>query len=147
MTFITVLLLAFLDPFPAQVVSVHDGDTITVRSSETYKIRLYGIDAPELKQPHGQASKHALSKMTFGKSINVIPTGKDRYGRVVAKVESDGVNVNRAMVEQGAAWWYTAYAKGSFDLQNAQSKAQAERIGLWAEMQPIAPWDYRKKGK
>lgn len=146
-TLIAIITCALLDPFDAQVVSVHDGDTITVRSTETSKIRLYGIDAPELKQPHGQASKHALSEMTFGKSVKVTPIGKDRYGRILAKVEFDGVDVNRAMVEQGGAWWYEQYAKGSFDLQNAQSKAQAEKIGLWAEMQPIAPWDYRKKGK
>lgn len=143
-TLLALVTCALLDPFEAQVVSVHDGDTITVRSTETRKIRLYGIDAPELKQPYGQASKHVLSEMTFGKSVYVTPMSKDRYGRIVAKVQVDGVDVNRVMVERGAAWWYEQYARYDMPLQNAQSKAQAEKRGLWAEPDQIAPWDFRK---
>jgi len=144
-TLIALITCALLDPFDAQVVSVHDGDTITVRTTETSKIRLYGIDAPELKQPHGQASKHALSEITFGKSVHITPMSKDRYGRIVAKVEADGVDVNRVMVEQGAAWWYEQYAKYDMPLSNAQSKAQAEKRGLWADPEQIAPWEFRRR--
>lgn len=142
---IALITFALLDPFDAAVVSVHDGDTITVRTTETSKIRLYGIDAPELKQPHGQASKHALSEITFGKSVHITPMSKDRYGRIVAKVEAGGVDVNRVMVEQGNAWWYTQYAKYDMPLSNAQSKAQAEKRGLWADPEQIAPWEFRRK--
>lgn len=144
-TLLALITCTFLDPFNASVVSVHDGDTITVRTTETSKIRLYGIDAPELKQAHGQASKHALSEMTFGKSVHITPMSKDRYGRIVAKVHVDGVDVNRVMVEQGAAWWYTQYAKYDMPLANAQSKAQAEKRGLWADQNQIAPWEYRNR--
>ena len=142
---IALITCTFIDPFDASVVSVHDGDTITIRTTETSKIRLYGIDAPELKQPHGQAAKHALSEMTFGKSVHITPMSKDRYGRIVAKVEAGGVDVNRVMVEQGNAWWYEQYAKYDMPLANAPSKAQAEKLGLWADQNQVAPWEFRKR--
>ena len=142
---IATLLLAFLPPYQATVVAVHDGDTITVRSDITTKIRLFGIDAPELKQPHGQASKQALSGMVFGKTVTVTPANKDRYGRTVAQIKADGVDVNNKMVELGAAWWYTDYAKHDTIKQQLQSDAQGKRIGLWADKNPMPPWDFRRK--
>ena len=132
-------------PYQATVVAVHDGDTITVRSDITTKIRLFGIDAPELKQPHGQASKQALSGLVFGKTVTVTPANKDRYGRTVAQIKADGVDVNNKMVELGAAWWYTDYAKNDTIKQQLQSDAQGKRIGLWADKNPMPPWDFRKK--
>lgn len=132
-------------PYQATVVAVHDGDTITVRSDITTKIRLFGIDAPELKQPHGQASKQALSGLVFGKTVTVTPANKDRYGRTVAQVKADGIDVNNRMVEMGAAWWYTDYAKNDTVKQQLQSDAQGKRIGLWADKNPMPPWDFRKK--
>lgn len=132
-------------PYQATVVAVHDGDTITVRSDITTKIRLFGIDAPELKQPHGQASKQALSGLVFGKTVTVTPANKDRYGRTVAQIKADGVDVNNRMVEMGAAWWYTDYAKNDTIKQQLQSDAQGKRIGLWADKNPMPPWDFRKK--
>lgn len=142
---IATLLLAFLPPYQATVVAVHDGDTITVRSDITTKIRLFGIDAPELKQPHGQASKQALSGLVFGKTVTVTPANKDRYGRTVAQIKADGVDVNNRMVEMGAAWWYTDYAKNDTIKQQLQSDAQGHKRGLWADPHPMPPWDFRKK--
>lgn len=141
---LTTLILA-ATPYQATVVAVHDGDTITVRSDITTKIRLFGIDAPELKQPHGQASKQALSGMVFGKTVTVTPANKDRYGRTVAQIKADGVDVNNRMVEMGAAWWYTDYAKNDTVKQQLQSDAQGKRIGLWADKNPMPPWDFRKR--
>lgn len=56
-----------------QVVSVADGDTITVLdfTREQYKIRLSGIDAPEKKQPYGQRSKQSLSDLVFNQRVTV----------------------------------------------------------------------------
>ncbi len=61
-----------------RVVGVHDGDTITglTDAKEQVKVRLDAIDAPELGQPFGQASKKALSEMVFGKSVTVIEKRK-----------------------------------------------------------------------
>lgn len=139
------LLIAFLPPYNAKVVAVHDGDTITVRTTETVKIRLDGIDAPELKQAHGQASKQALSGLVFGKTVEVVPKNKDRYGRTVAQIKADGIDVNNEMVKSGAAWWYEQYAKHDTIKQQLQSDAQARKLGLWAEQHPMPPWEFRKR--
>jgi len=133
-----------------RVVGVHDGDTITVLTPDNVqlKIRLVEIDAPEIKQPFGQQSKQALSALVFGKSVEIRPTGKDRYGRTLARVFVDGTDVNLAMVKAGMAWRFDKYSKdGAF--QTAQQEAQRARRGLWAEPAPVAPWEWRavRKGR
>ena len=141
------LVLCFTPPFEAVVVSVYDGDTITVRTTETIKIRLHGIDAPELKQPFGQASKQAMSGLVFGKNVTVKPDKKDRYGRTIARVEADGRDVSTTMVETGMAHWYEQYAKHDAELQSAQIKAKSAKLGVWSVPDAIAPWEYRKQKK
>ena len=147
LTALATLLLAYAPPFEATVVAVYDGDTITVRTTETIKIRLDGIDAPEMKQPHGQASKQALSALVFGKVITVKPKSKDRYGRTIARVEADGIEINLQMVATGNAWWYQQYAKHDMPLANAQAKAKAEKAGVWIDPNAIPPWEFRKQKK
>lgn len=147
-TTIALIILAFAPPpFQATVTDVHDGDTITVRTDETIKIRINGIDAPELKQPFGQASKQAMSGLVFGKTVTVKPDKKDRYGRLLARVEIAGKDASLTMVELGMAHWYEAYAKRDKELQSAQAQAKASRRGLWSDPLVIAPWEYRKKKK
>ena len=144
---IAALVLCFVPPFEAVVVSVYDGDTITVRTDETIKIRLYGIDSPELRQPFGQASKQAMSGLVFGKKVTVKPDKKDRYGRTIARVETDGRDVSVQMVETGMAHWYEQYAKRDTELQSAQTKAKSAKLGVWSVPDAIAPWEYRKQKK
>ena len=145
LTALATLLLTFAPPFEAKVVAVYDGDTITVRTDETIKIRLDGIDAPELKQPFGQASKQAMSGLVFGKTITVKPKSKDRYGRTLARLEADGIDVNLQMVATGHAHWYEQYAKADMLLANAQAKAKAEKAGIWIDPNAIPPWEFRKR--
>ena len=144
---IAALVLCFAPPFEAVVVSVYDGDTITVRTDETIKIRLYGIDSPELKQPFGQSSKQALSGLVFGKKVTVKPDKKDRYGRTIARVEADGWDVSTTMVGTGMAHWYEQYAKHDTELQSAQTKAKSAKLGVWSVPDAIAPWEFRKQKK
>jgi len=144
---IATLLLTFAPPFEAKVVSVHDGDTITVRTDETIKIRINGIDAPELKQPFGQASKQAMSGLVFGQTVTIKPDKKDRYGRLLARVEIAGKDTSLTMVELGMAHWYEAYAKHDTQLQSAQTQARAAKRGLWSDPKVVAPWDFRKAGR
>lgn len=144
---LTALVLCFAPPFEAVVVSVYDGDTITVRTDETIKIRINGIDAPELKQPFGQASKQAMSGLVFGKKVTIKPEKKELYGRTIARVEVDGRDVSVQMVETGMAWWYQQYAKRDTELQSAQTKAKSAKLGVWSVPNAIAPWEYRKNKK
>ena len=128
-----------------KVVGVHDGDTLTgiTASNEQVKVRLDAIDAPEIKQPHGQVAKKALSDMVFGKEVVIYPKSKDKYGRTVGHVVVGKKDVNLAMLEQGMAWHYVKYDKNK-RLGQAEAEAKAARRGLWQDKQPMAPWDWRK---
>jgi endonuclease YncB( thermonuclease family) len=127
-----------------RVVSVADGDTITVldAAKTQYKVRLDAIDAPELGQPFGQASKKALSEMVFGQDVVVIRKTTDRYGRTVGHVLIDGRDVNLAMLEAGMAWHYKEYDKNK-RLAAAEIAAKEAKIGLWRDGGAVAPWDWR----
>lgn len=129
------------------IVGVTDGDTVraTIEGQEV-KIRLYGIDAPESGQAFGKASHQALKQITTGRKISIKVLDRDRYGRLVALVFADGSNVNEAMVASGYAWVYPQYCKQSFcgEWKQDQSKAQANRKGIWQEGNPTPPWDWRK---
>jgi len=129
-------------------VSVHDGDTITVlgETNTQIKVRLDAIDSPELGQPFGQAAKRALSEMVFGKSVTVIEKKKDRWGRTIGHILVDGRDTNLLMLEAGMAWHYQEYSKNT-RLQRAEDSARAAKKGLWADVEPVPPWEWRKLDK
>jgi endonuclease YncB( thermonuclease family) len=129
-----------------RVVSVADGDTITVldENKTQVKVRLDAIDAPETGQPFGQASKRALSDMVFGRDVVVYRKKLDRWGRTVGHVIVDGVDTNLAMLEAGMAWHYKEYDKNK-RLAEAENEARAARRGLWQDRDPMPPWEWRKQ--
>lgn len=142
---------ASAETFPARVVGISDGDTITVLTTERHqrKIRLAGIDAPEKKQPFGQRSKQHLSDWVFGRDV-VLDCGKvDRYRRDVCVVLIDGRDANLAQVAAGLAWWYRKYAREQtaqqrLDYEAAETRAREARVGLWVDHEPVPPWEWRK---
>ena len=88
-----------------KVVSIADGDTLTLLIDNIqYRIRLAEIDTPEKKQPYGTRARQALSALVFGKEVKVDVQTTDRYGRSVARVYVDGVDVCADLVKQGVAW-------------------------------------------
>lgn len=94
-------------------IGVHDGDTITVLTNENnqLKIRLNGIDAPELHQDFGQRSRQYLASLVFGKTIEIVPISLDQYGRTVAIILLGNENINYKMVAAEMAWHYTKYSE------------------------------------
>lgn len=131
-----------------RVVGVHDGDTVTCldESNQQQKVRLAEIDAPEIGQDYGKVSREALAEMVFGKTVDVTEDGKDRYGRWIGHLSSNGVDVNRQMIATGNAWHYVDYSRDT-SLAALQTQAQSQRLGLWAQPSPVAPWDFRKSGQ
>lgn len=131
-----------------KVTSVHDGDTFTGvnESNEQVKVRLDAVDAPELSQPYGQASRKALGGKIFGKVVTVITKKHDRYGRTIGHVLIDKRDVNLELLEDGAVWHYEAYDHNK-RLREAEASARAGKKGLWHDANPIAPWDWRKTEK
>lgn len=131
-----------------RVVGVHDGDTVTCLddANQQQKVRLAEIDAPELGQDFGKVSRDALAEMVFGKTVEVVDDGKDRYGRWIGHLIVDGQDANRQMVATGNAWHYATYSQDA-SLATLQQQAQSQKLGLWSQPNPTAPWDYRKNGK
>lgn len=134
-----------------RVVSVADGDTITVldTAKTQHKIRLAGIDAPEKSQPFGNRSKQSLSDLVFSKTVTVDTDKVDKYKRNVGKVLVDGVDANLEQIKRGMAWHYKAYEREQSALvrqaySNAEIEAKAAMRGIWADAEPVAPWDFRK---
>lgn len=130
-----------------KVISIADGDTITILSDKSqHKIRLYGIDTPEKGQAFGNAAKKYTSKLVAGKTVDVEDYDTDKYGRTVGVVFVNGVNVNQSLINAGLAWQYQKYCKASFcgDWVRLEERAKATGIGLWAENDPVPPWDWRR---
>lgn len=147
--FITLLIFPSLShALTGKVVSVADGDTITILDSakNQHKIRLYGIDTPEKAQAYGNVAKKHTSKLVYGKTVDVTAYDTDRYGRTVGVVIADGVNVNQSLIGAGLAWQYRKYCKASFcsDWLQLENKAHKSKIGLWADNDPVPPWEWRK---
>ena len=136
------LIPLFLFAISGQVVKISDGDTITILTQEKQqvKVRLYGIDAPEKKQPYGQKSKQFLSNLIAGRSVEIQEKGKDRYKRVLGIVYLDGQDINAQMVLSGYAWAYVKYSK---IYVGQELKARSQNLGLWRD-KPIPPWEWRK---
>ena len=137
-----------------RVVSVHDGDTITVldESRTQHKIRLSGIDAPELGQAYGRASRDNLANQVAGKAVSIEWSKHDKYGRTVGKVLLDGKDQCLEQVLSGFAWHYKKYEKEQTP-EDRQSYSEAEltareaRLGLWQEKEPLSPWEWRSEQK
>jgi endonuclease YncB( thermonuclease family) len=125
-----------------KVVSVADGDTITVLDAQKaqHKIRLQGIDAPEKAQAFGNKSKQSLHEMVHGKQVLV------DYQK---KVLINSVDVCLEQVKRGMAWHYKQFAneqskEDQESYAQAETTAQAQSIGLWKEKSPTPPWVFRK---
>jgi endonuclease YncB( thermonuclease family) len=112
-------------------VVVNDGDTITLNGE---RIRLLGIDAPEYMQtcskdgadyPCGRQAREAMVRLAAGKTVTCAGWERDRYGRLLAVCKAGGVDLNRALVEQG---WAVAYG----DYDDAERVAREGRAGIWA---------------
>ena len=133
--------------FTGKVVKVTDGDTIPVlRNNEQIKIRLAGIDAPEKGQPFGNVARQSMSEMLFGKEVQVVEQGRDRYGRTIGRVYRGDVDVSAKQIKQGMAWVYRKYTKDAA-LYKLEDEAKQHRLGLWADAEPTLPCAWRRKAR
>jgi micrococcal nuclease len=133
--------------FTGPVVSVLDGDTIEVlHNTHPERIRLSGIDCPEKGQAFGNKAKQAAPALVFGKDVILHTHGQDKYKRTLADVFlPDGTNVNHELVKQGWCWWYRKYAPVDTVLEGLETEAREAKKGLWADPQPVPPWEWRKR--
>jgi len=133
---------------PGNLVRVADGDSIDIGRT---RIRLFGIDAPELAQQCGdatgrsyacgQTAARALEDLIRGKSVRCARHGIDQFDRVLAVCSAGDVELNAAMVEAGNA---VAYREGTLAYVPAEGRAKAAKRGLWAGSFEM-PRDFRRE--
>lgn len=141
---------------PVIVEKVVDGDTVYVTDPSTgnfMKLRINGIDAPEMKQAGGPESKSAMEELLqLGEAVYLEKMGgRGRYGRVIAKLyikdeDNDSLrDVQLEMIRSGNAWWYSQY-DDTPEYREAMELARREKIGLWSQEDgdPIEPSQYRR---
>lgn len=123
----------------AQVISgsatAADGDSLIVAGQ---KVRLFGIDAPELNQTCqrdgetwacGQAAKEQLSALVASVQVQCKRLSTDSYGRAVSACQAGAEDLNRVMVENG---WATAYREYSLDYADVELQAKRYGLGIWS---------------
>lgn len=145
---------AFASTLYGKVISVADGDTVTLLDADntSHRIRLAQIDAPEVEhgegkpsQPYGQVSKRALASLVHGKEVRAECAAFDRkYGRPVCQIWLGDIDVNLEQVRNGLAWVYRQYATDRRYFA-AEEDARLQRKGIWNDVAPLAPWLWRKQ--
>ena len=160
-------LFLILFPFTSHALSTNcavkrvlDGDTFhclpdtTINGAKIHKdgtisVRLRGVDAPEKRQPSGMDAKESLKELIGKKTVKLDIKDIDRYGRVAAYVFVNGMNVNLEQVKRGLAWAYTEYLDRPYasEFYDAEKQARKQRLGLWKELNPTPPWEWRKKNR
>lgn len=141
-----------------EVTDVQDGDSFSVRTEDgrRLRIRVSGIDAPERRQPWSDASRRHLADLLRAGRVRIDPIKQDRFGRTVARVrvtDPDGGGERDVGLEQiraGLAWHFARYAsdQGAEEARRyarAEREARAQRVGLWQEASPEAPWAWRAR--
>ena len=159
------------------VVGVTDGDTITIldAAQRIHEIRLANIDAPETTchmrqpgladdacvdhgQPHAKEAKGTAMSMLYGRTVTVDlveinKVAQKSYERDIGIVFENGVDVNYELVKLGLAWHEKHYASKqqtirAFVAYNlAESTARTKHLGIWADPDPIPPWEWRHQRK
>ena len=130
-----------------KVVGVVDGDTFKLLTKDTtlHVVRLANIDCPEKQQPYSVKAKQFVSQAIFQKEITIQVLKRDRYRRLIAQAYyNDSLLLNYKLVREGLAWNYVKYSKDTI-LQTLEREARELRKGLWADQNPIPPWEWRDK--
>ena len=135
------------EPLAGRIVGVHDGDTLRVNhEGKSLRVRLYGVDCPELKQPGGIEARALARRLAFGRVLLIESKGRDRYGRTIGRVFLlSGNTLSRELVKAGRCWWYKRYAPDDQYLKELEAEAKADKRGLWANPDPVPPWEWRKQ--
>ena len=135
------------ETFSGQVTYVTDGDTLWVQpdgGGAARKLRLTGMDAPEICQQGGKAARDYLAQLALQRRVLVDVTYVDRYGRGLATVRHSGNDLAAQMVRAGYAWSYGWRGRpGVYAAQEAD--ARQARLGVFVALHPESPREFRKR--
>jgi len=93
---------------------------------------------------HGKKAKQFTASMVAGKIVKVWETDTDRYGRSVGFVVVGDKNLNKELLSAGLAWHYKKYSRDPA-LAKLEFEARSQKRGLWAEPDPVTPWEWRRE--
>jgi endonuclease YncB( thermonuclease family) len=128
-----------------KVIRVYDGDTVLVSQPQkkSVKVRLIGIDAPEMykkdrmpAQPYSRKAKRYLSKRVLHRQVHIDIYGRDRYGRILGVLLLDDADINLEMIQSGLAEVYRGKMEAGFDAEpyrEAQADARQSKRGIWSQ--------------
>lgn len=141
-------------PVRATVTSVQDGDSLTVKlpgGGATQRVRLVGIDAPELRQPMGHASRESLRSLALRREVALTCNKQDRYARWVcrAHLSANGTDLSREQLLRGMAWQdrrRQGELPAPMRAADERAEAQARRAGrgVFSQPDPVPPWQWRR---
>jgi micrococcal nuclease len=134
--------------FAARVITVHEGDRLTIHhDGRKETIYLKDIDCPDLKQPYGKQAKLVTAAFIGNRDVVVRGLKRDKQGRVSAEVLlDDGRNVGHELLKEGLAWWRRS-ASSDASLEVVEELARASHKGLWADSDPVPPWEWKAPKK
>ena len=135
---------ASADTISGKVTKIIDGDTLVVRDAakKRYTVRLAEIDAPEAKQPFYVESSRSLAEICHRKKAAVEWSERDEGQRYIGYVRCDGKDANAEQLKRGMAWASPKAMRPTSALYELEAYARLRRIGLWADDQPVAPWEF-----
>jgi endonuclease YncB( thermonuclease family) len=135
--------LAVAETLSGTVITVIDGDTITVSDAgRHYRVRLAGVDAPEAEQPYGIRSARSLAALCYRKAAKVEWKEK-AHGVHLGHVSCDDKDAGAEQVRRGLAWVSPQQITAGSGLYEIETYARLRKIGLWADDQAVPPWDWR----
>jgi endonuclease YncB( thermonuclease family) len=138
---------AAAEVFLARATSVPDGDTLWVQpqaGGTPLKLRLQGLDAPEICQVGGVLARDALRELVDQTDLQIEVKYQDTYGRGLARIQARGQDVGAIMVGRGMAWsdrWQRSL--GPYARQ--EKAAHRDHLGIFSENEPELPRDFRKR--
>jgi micrococcal nuclease len=135
--------------FTGKVIAIKDGDSIDLLyEGKTISIRLADVDCPEIRksQPYGRAAKRFTSTLCFGQMVKVQHRNKfDKYKRLIATIINEqNKNVNKELIIAGLAWHFKQFST-STEISKLEITARVNKVGLWKDAYPMAPWAWRKR--
>jgi endonuclease YncB( thermonuclease family) len=136
------------------VTYVYDGDTVRLHPINAFgqendiKLRITQIDAPERNQAYGLVARRALIKLCQANGVVATTEilAQDKYQRSLGWLQCNQVDASLYLVKQGLAWHDERYSHDR-EIEQAQEQAKAQKLGLWADIKPMAPWVWRKLHK
>jgi len=133
-----------------RVIEVNSGDVITVFNlNRPVRVRLLGVDAPEMNQTFGEVARKHLSDLVYDKSVIVEYSGIGADSSLTGRVLLNNTDVGAQMIRDGAAWVdvNSSSRLNATDrevYEQSEHAARGERRGLWQAENPVAPWEFVK---